>query len=105
MSYAVVKCGGKQVRVSEGATIRVEKLAHKTGETVTLDQVLLISDGKEVKIGAPRVAGASVIGQIVRQGRGKKLMVFKDRNRKGIRRHQGHRQAFTELKIQKIVTG
>ncbi len=97
--YAVIKTGGKQYRVEEGATIRVEKLVGDKGATLELGEVLLVGDGENVKVGTPTVAGAKVTAEIVAQGRGEKLLVFKFRRRKAYRRKNGHRQAFTALKI------
>jgi len=103
--YAVVRSGGKQYRVSPGGSLRVEKLAGEVGSSITLDDVLLVgSEGPdaEVKIGTPTVAGASVTGTIVDQGRGPKLRVFKMKRRKGYRRTQGHRQDYTEIRVDSI---
>ena len=97
--YAIIKTGGKQYRVAEGETLRVEKLnAEGDSNTVKFDQVLLVG-GDEVKIGTPIVEGASVDAEILRQGRAKKIIVFKKKRRKGYHKKQGHRQAFTEVKI------
>lgn len=95
--YAIIKTGGKQYRVTEGDTLRVEKL-NVEGNSVTFDQVLLVG-GDQVKIGAPLVEGASVSAEILRQGRAKKIIVFKKKRRKGYHKKQGHRQAYTEVKI------
>jgi large subunit ribosomal protein L21 len=95
--YAIIKTGGKQYRVTEGETLRVEKL-NAEGASVTFDQVLLVG-GDEVKIGTPTVAGATVSADIVREGRAKKIIVFKKKRRKGYHNKQGHRQAYTEVKI------
>jgi len=103
MTYAIVKCGGKQMRVSEGETVVVEKLEGPPGTAIELPDVFLYHDGVEAKVGRPTVAGVKVLGEVLRQGRGKKLMVFKDRNRKSLRKHQGHRQWYTELRIKQIV--
>jgi large subunit ribosomal protein L21 len=97
--YAVIATGGKQYRVQEGETLHVEKLPADAGATVTFDQVLLIADGAEVKVGTPVVAGAKVTASVVENGRGKKLLVYKYRRRKGYRRKNGHRQPFTAVKI------
>ena len=97
--YAVVVTGGKQYRVEQGSKVRVEKLAGEAGSTVTLDQVLMIGDGSDIKVGAPTVDGASVTAEIVGQGRGKKVEIIKFRRRKHHMKRQGHRQAYTELKI------
>jgi large subunit ribosomal protein L21 len=95
--YAIIKTGGKQYRVTEGETLRVEKL-NAEGSSVKFDQVLLVG-GDQVKIGAPMVEGASVDAEILRQGRAKKIIVFKKKRRKGYHKKQGHRQAFTEVRI------
>jgi len=101
--YAVVATGGKQVRVSPGDSVRVELLDGSVGDSVRLDQVLLVSsdDGK-ARIGAPHVEGAAVVGTIQGHGRGPKIKIFKMKRRTGYRRHQGHRQGYTELLIDKI---
>ena len=96
--YAVIKTGGKQYRVSEGQTLRVEKLTGSVGDTVTFGEVLLVG-GETTKIGQPSVKGASVSAEITNLGRGPKIVVFKFRRRKNYRRHTGHRQPFTQLKI------
>ena len=98
--YAIIKTGGKQYRVTEGDTLRVEKLDAESG-SVTFDQVLLVG-GDQVKIGKPLVAGASVSADVLRQGRAKKIIVFKKKRRKGYHKKQGHRQAYTEVKITQI---
>ena len=100
--YAVVRSGGKQYRVSPGGSVRVEKLPGEVGSAITLDEVLMIGGEGDVKIGTPVVDGASVSGTIVAQGRGPKLTVFKMKRRKGYRRTQGHRQAYTEVRIDAI---
>jgi large subunit ribosomal protein L21 len=97
--YAVIKSGGRQYRVEEGATIRVDRLAGDKGEKVDLAEVLLVADGEDVKVGAPLVEGARVTAEIVAQGLGPKLVVYKFRRRKAYRRKTGHRQPFTALKI------
>jgi large subunit ribosomal protein L21 len=99
--YAVIKSGGKQYRVSEGESLRVEKLAGAKGDTLQLTDVLMLG-GDKVAIGSPLVPGAKVSAQIVAQGFGKKIIVFKMRRRKRYRRKNGHRQPFTELKITAI---
>ena len=97
--YAVIKTGGKQYRVAEGDKLKVEKLDIATGESIELDQVLLVANGEDVKIGAPVVAGAKVNAEVVAHGRGQKVTIVKFRRRKHHRKQQGHRQWFTELKI------
>jgi len=96
--YAVIKTGGKQYRVSEGQTLRVEKLPGSAGDKVTFGEVLLLG-GESPKVGRPLVAGAAVAAEITGQDRGKKIVVFKFRRRKNYRRKNGHRQPYTELKI------
>ena len=100
--YAVVRTGGKQVRMTPGASVRVEKLAGSVGDRVELDQVLLIGGEGETRVGTPTVTGARVSGVISAQGRGPKLTIFKMKRRKGYRRKQGHRQDYTEIQVEKI---
>lgn len=97
--YAVIRTGGKQYRVAEGDTLRVEKLPGEKGSSVELTEVLLLGEGAEVKVGQPLVAGAKVRAEVVDQGRGKKIVVYKFKRRKNYRRKQGHRQHYTTLKI------
>ncbi len=97
--YAVFQSGGKQHRVSEGQVVRLEKLELATGATVEFDSVLMVVNGEDVKIGAPVVAGAKVVAEVVVQGRGDKVKIVKFRRRKHSRKQQGHRQWFTEVKI------
>jgi large subunit ribosomal protein L21 len=110
--YAVIATGGKQYRVQPGETIRIEKLdgpgappndggaeGALRAEKVTFDQVLLVANGENVKVGTPVVVGAQVTGEIVETGRGEKLLVYKYRRRKGYRRKTGHRQPYTAVKI------
>ena len=99
--YAVIKTGGKQYRVTEGDTIRVEKLSGDVGAKVEFDQVLMLG-GEKVSVGAPLVQGAKVVAEIVAQDRAKKVIVFKMRRRKNYRRKYGHRQPYTELRIQSV---
>jgi len=100
--YAVVRTGGKQYRLGVGDSVKVEKLSDEVGNIVELSQILMVSDGGEVKVGTPLVTGASVKAEIVGHGRNKKIRVFKMKRRKKYRRTQGHRQAFTQLKITEI---
>jgi large subunit ribosomal protein L21 len=103
--FAVVKTGGKQYRVAQGDTIEVEKLPGDVGEQVDLSEVLLLVDDDEnVQIGRPTVSGATVKAEIVQQGRGPKIVVFKMKRRKSYRRKAGHRQPFTGLKIVEIAS-
>jgi large subunit ribosomal protein L21 len=100
--YAVIKTGGKQYRVSAGEKLRVESLPAEVGAEITLDQVLMVSDGDKVTTGSPIVAGASVKATVVAHGRGEKIRIFKMRRRKHYRKTQGHRQNYTEIQISGI---
>jgi len=100
--YAVVKTGGKQYKVRPGQMVRVEKLEGAVGDTIALSDVLLIGGGESVQIGRPQIEGASVQAQIVEQGRAKKIIVFKKKRRKGYHKKQGHRQYYTQLRINEI---
>jgi len=100
--YAVIKTGGKQYKVSPGDIIRVEKLPGDPGQEIELNEVLLVGDGNQVKIGQPLVEGAKVIATIVDQGRSRKIIIFKKKRRKNYRRKRGHRQYYTELQIKEI---
>ncbi|GAB3528014.1 50S ribosomal protein L21 [Photobacterium sanctipauli] len=97
--YAVFQSGGKQHRVSEGQTLRLEKLDAETGASVEFDSVLLVANGEEVTVGAPFVAGGKVTAEVVTHGRGDKVKIVKFRRRKHSRKQAGHRQWFTEVKI------
>jgi len=101
--YAVVKTGGKQYKVAPGEKLKVEQLPADVGAEVILDQVLLVSEGEAVRLGQPTVAGATVKATVVAQGRGEKIRIFKMRRRKHYQKHQGHRQNYTELRIESIV--
>jgi large subunit ribosomal protein L21 len=100
--HAVIKTGGKQYRVSPGDTVKVETLSAEVGQQVTLSEVLAVSNGDDVKVGAPFVAGASVVATVVGHGRHDKVTIFKMRRRKHFQKHGGHRQNFTELRIDSI---
>jgi len=100
--YAVIRTGGKQYRVNQGGSLRVEKLPGEVGSSVTLGEVLMVGGDGEVKIGTPKVDGAQITGTIVAQGRGQKIRVFKMKRRKGYRRAQGHRQDYTEIRVDEI---
>ena len=99
--YAIIATGGKQYKVSEGDVIKVEKLGAAAGETVTFDQVLLVNNG-EVVVGIPSVANANVSATVVKEGKGKKVIVYKYKRKTGYHKKNGHRQAYTEVKIDKI---
>lgn len=103
--YAVVKTGGKQYRVSKDDILRVERLPGEAGDVVTLDDVLMVGDGGDVTVGAPKVDGAAVAAEIIEQMRDKKIIVFKKRRRQNYRRKKGHRQHLTVLKVTEILTG
>ncbi|AEH34269.1 50S ribosomal protein L21 [Vibrio anguillarum] len=97
--YAVFQSGGKQHRVSEGQTLRLEKLDVETGATVEFDKVLLVANGEQITVGAPLVEGGKITAEVVQHGRGDKVKIVKFRRRKHSRKQQGHRQWFTEVKI------
>jgi large subunit ribosomal protein L21 len=101
--YAIIQTGGKQYRVAPGDVLRVERLPGERGDEVMLDQVLLVTDGVAIQVGQPLVPNATVRTQIMRQGKGKKILVFKKKRRKNYRRKQGHRQLFTALQVQEII--
>ncbi|WP_307892155.1 50S ribosomal protein L21 [Bacillus swezeyi] len=99
--YAIIQTGGKQIKVEEGQTVYIEKLAAEAGETVTFDNVLFIG-GENVKVGSPMVEGATVTGKVEKQGRAKKITVFKYKPKKNQHKKQGHRQPYTKVVIEKI---
>ena len=101
--YAVIRSGGKQYKVAPGEKLRLETITAEVGAQVTLDEVLMVGDGDNVRLGRPTVTGAKVQATVVGHGRGPKVEIFKMRRRKNYRRHQGHRQGFTEIKIDGIV--
>ncbi|HVJ74916.1 MAG TPA: 50S ribosomal protein L21 [Casimicrobiaceae bacterium] len=101
--YAVVKTGGKQYRVVAGDKLKVEQIPADVGAEVILDQVLLVGEGESVRLGQPMLTGATVKATVVSHGRGEKVKIFKMRRRKHYQKHQGHRQGYTELKIDAIV--
>jgi large subunit ribosomal protein L21 len=100
--FAVIKTGGKQFRAEPGARIRVPTLAVEPGDDIVFDEVLLTSDGDEVRVGTPVVEGARVTAEVVKHGRDKKVIVFKRKRRKGYRKKQGHRQGFTEIRVSEV---
>ncbi len=101
-SYAIVQTGGKQYRVSEGDTLKVEKLEAKAGEEVKIDNVLFARIEQKSITGKPKISGASVTAEVVRQLRGPKILVYKERQKKVYKKTQGHRQWLTELRIKSI---
>lgn len=100
--YALIKSGGKQYRVAEGDLLRVGKIKGEVGEVVEFDEVLMIINDERVEIGRPILKDSKVVGEIVEQGKGQKIIVFKSKRRKGYRKKQGHRQQYTALKIKEI---
>ena len=100
--YAVIKTGGKQYRVSAGQKLKVEQIPADVGAEVTLDQILMVGEGESVQIGAPFLAGSTVKCTVVSHGRHDKVKIFKMRRRKHYQKHQGHRQNYTELRIDAI---
>jgi len=103
--YAVIQTGGKQYRVSEGDTLKVEKLVVEPGSDVALDKVLLVADGDAIKVGTPYVEGCTVTATVKAHGRGDKVHIIKFRRRKHHLKRQGHRQWFTEIQITGISAG
>ena len=100
--YAIIVTGGKQYKVSEGDVIYVEKLNVNEGDSISIDEVIAVSDGENVKIGEPTVAGAKVDAKVLKNGKEKKVIVYKMKHKKGYRKKQGHRQPYTKLQIEKI---
>ncbi len=100
--YAVIRTGGKQYKVAAGGKLKVESLPAEVGSEIEIKDVLMVADGDDVKIGAPVLAGASVKATVLAHGRGDKVMIFKMRRRKHYRKTQGHRQNFTEIRIDGI---
>ena len=100
--YAVIKTGGKQYRVAAGENIKIEQIPADVGSQITLDQVLMVGEGESVKVGNPLVAGATVTATVVSHGRGVKVKIFKLRRRKHYQRTQGHRQNYTEIRVDAI---
>ena len=100
--HAIIETGGKQYKVAEGDTLFIEKLPVEAGESLTFDKVLAVIDGDKATFGTPVVAGAKVDASVVKNGRGKKILVFKYNPKKGYRKRQGHRQPYTKVTIGKI---
>ena len=100
--YAVIKTGGKQYRVVAGEKLKVEQITADVGSEIVLDQVFMVAEGDNIKVGAPLVDGAKVTATIVSHGRGEKIRIFKMRRRKHYQKHQGHRQNYTEIQISGI---
>ena len=100
--YAIIETGGKQYKVAEGDVIFVEKLDVEEGAAVTIDKVLVVADGADIKVGAPFVEGANVEATALKNGKEKKVIVYKYKAKKGYHKKQGHRQPYTKLEIKKI---
>ncbi len=100
--YAVITTGGKQYKVSPGDVVRVESLEAKKGDTIEIKDVYMIADGDKVSVGKPTLKSAKVTAEVVEEGRGEKLLIFKHRRRKGFRRTNGHRQNYTAIKVKEI---
>ncbi len=100
--YAIIRSGGKQYRVEPGDVVRLESLEAEVGSSVTLEDVLLVGEGDDIRVGAPRVDDAAVEGIVVEQGRDRKIRVFKQKRRKHYRRTRGHRQSFTAVRIERV---
>jgi large subunit ribosomal protein L21 len=103
--YAIIRIGGHQYRAEPGKTLRVQLLDSEPGQTVQFADVLLGADGDSIKVGTPVLGGASVSAEVVRHGRGEKIIIFKHKRRKNYRRKQGHRQGFTEVRFTEISLG
>ncbi|MCD8516501.1 MAG: 50S ribosomal protein L21 [Burkholderiaceae bacterium] len=100
--YAVIKTGGKQYRIAAGQKLKIEQIPADIGQEITLDQVLSVGEGEQIKVGAPIVAGAVVKATVLAQGRHDKVKIFKMRRRKHYQKRQGHRQNYTEIRIESI---
>jgi large subunit ribosomal protein L21 len=103
--YAIFRSGDKQFRAEPGMTVRLPSIEAEVGDSVTFHEVLLTGDGEDTKVGVPTLDGASVTGQVIRHGKDKKVIIFKWKRRKNYRRKQGHRQKFTEVRINEIRVG
>lgn len=101
--FAVLRAGGKEYRVSKGDIIRVERVEGKVGDSVTLKEILMVGEGDKIQIGNPLVNQATVVGEIIQQAKGKKVLTYKMKRRKNYRRMKGHRQPYTYLKINEIM--
>jgi large subunit ribosomal protein L21 len=103
--YAIFRTGGKQFRAEPGATLRIPNVAAEPGDTITFDEVLLGANDSDFKIGAPLVSGAVVTAEVVEHGKGEKIIIFKHKRRKNYRRKAGHRQRYTEVRVNEINLG
>jgi large subunit ribosomal protein L21 len=103
--YAIIRTGGKQFRAEPGKTLRIPSVDAAENDTLRFEEVLLGADGETIKIGAPVLSGASVTAEVLRHGKGEKIIIFKHKRRKNYRRKQGHRQKFTEVRVSEINLG
>lgn len=103
--YAIFRTGGKQFRAERGATIRIPSIAAEPGDSITFDEVLLGANEGDYRVGAPLVGGAAVTAEVVKHGRGEKIIIFKHKRRKNYRRKLGHRQGYTEVRVSEINLG
>jgi large subunit ribosomal protein L21 len=103
--YAVIKTGGKQYRVVSGEKLKIEQIPAEVGAEITLDQILMVGEGETVTVGTPIIAGATVRATVLAQGRHDKVRIFKMRRRKHYQKHQGHRQNYTEIRVDVIADG
>jgi large subunit ribosomal protein L21 len=103
--FAIIRNGGHQYRAEPGKTIRIQSMDAEPGATVRFEEVLLGADGDSIKVGAPVLSGAAVTAEVVRHGKGEKIIIFKHKRRKNYRRKQGHRQRFTEVRVSEINLG
>lgn len=102
--YAILKCGGKQLKVQKGDKVSIERIMSEVGDKITLDQIMLIADGDKVTVGTPLVSGATVSAKVTEQIRDKKVIIFKKKRRQNYRRKKGHRQYLTIIEITDIAT-
>ena len=103
--YAIIETGGFQFRVEPGMKLNVPRIVSGEGDSINLDKVLLVGEGDDVEVGTPLIAGASVEAEVIEHGRGKKIIVYKRKRRKGYERTQGHRQDYTRIEIKSISKG
>jgi large subunit ribosomal protein L21 len=103
--YAIFRSGGKQFRAEPGATLRIPNVVAEPGETITFDEVLLGVNGGDLKVGAPLVSGAAITAEVLKHGKGEKIIIFKHKRRKNYRRKLGHRQQYTEIRVNEINLG
>ena len=103
--YAIFRTGGKQFRAEPGATLRIPNVAAEPGDTITFDEVLLGANDGDFKVGAPLVSGAAITAEVIKHGKGEKIIIFKHKRRKNYRRKAGHRQQYTEVRVNEINLG